>query len=120
MKPIRIVDQFYPDATPAFFLVEPNDERRFRDAIAYCTFIADEYDTGLLPEQVGHLLERFYGFVAAPRQPAEALDMTVERRLYHVRGKPLPMKAALMANRNLEKTGLREIVERFASENEPD
>jgi hypothetical protein len=120
MKPVRIVDQLQEDAPPAFLLVDDADERRLRDAVAYCTFVADEFDTGLTPSQAGHLLERFYGFSSAPRQPAEALDMTHERRLYYVRGRPLPMKAALMSNTKLHREGLREAIERFAGENHAD
>lgn len=118
MKAFRIVDECFEDAKPSFFVIEAKDERRFRDAAVYCTFIADEVDTALLPTQIGHLLERFYGFEGATRQPAEAVDLTHERRLYHVRGKPLPMKAALMANKALHRDGLKSVIERFASENE--
>lgn len=120
MKPFRIVDACFEDAEPSFFVVETKDERRFRDAAVYCTFIADEVDTALLPAQIGHLLERFYGFESAVRQPSEEIDLTSERRLYHVRGKPLPMKAALMAGMVIHRDGLRAVIERFASENEAD
>lgn len=118
MKAFRIIDQYYDAEEPAFFLIDGKDERNFRDAAAYCTFVADIVGTGLKPSQIGHLLERFYGFAAAPRQPAEALDMTEERRRYHVRGKPLPMKAALMNNKALYRGSMTAEIERYAIENE--
>ena len=113
MKPVRIVDASQKDVPAAFFTIVEAEERRFKSAAMYCTFVSDEVDVCLLPEQLGRLLERFYGLAATAAQPAEALDIAAERATYHVRGRPLPMKAALIRSGEFAREGLLTEIERF-------
>lgn len=113
MKAVRLVDSTLRDAPPAFFAIAEADERRFKSAVMYCVFSADEADVSLHPMQVGRLLERFYGFASCAAQPAEALDIAAERATYHVRGRPLPMKAALIRNAEFARESLLTEIERF-------
>jgi hypothetical protein len=98
--------------------VDAKDELLFKDAVAYCSFIADEFDTALTPKQMAHLLERFYGLASAVAAVAEELDISMERKLYHVKGRPLPKKLHLMASQRMPRAGLRDAIGRFAAENE--
>jgi hypothetical protein len=118
MKIIRIEDYLLEGAETAYVEVPKDGERLLRDAVAYCSFIADEFDTALTPEQMAQLMQRFYGFRSVPHAPSDELDISMERKLYHVKGRPLPMKAALMASKTLPKEGLRVAIERFAAANE--
>jgi hypothetical protein len=118
MKTIRIEDYLLEGAERAYVAVSPEGDRLLRDAVAYCSFVADEFDTALTPKQMVQLMERFYGFKSAPQAPAEEIDISMERKLYHVKGRPLPMKAALMASKTLAREELREVIARFASVNE--
>lgn len=113
MKPVRLIDTTQRGAPAAFFTIMEAEERMFKSAAMYCTFIADEVDVCLLPEQLGRLLERFYGFTSCAAQPAEPLDIAAERATYHVRGRPLPMKAALIRSAEFAREGLFTEIERF-------
>jgi aldehyde:ferredoxin oxidoreductase len=118
MKTIRIEDYLLEGEDPAYVTVPPESERALRDAVAYCSFIADEFDTAITPRQMAELMQRFYGFKWATQAPSEELDISMERKLYHVKGRPLPMKSVLMASKTLARDGLRDAVERLASINE--
>jgi hypothetical protein len=120
MKTIRIEDYLLEGEESAYVTVPPESERGLRDAVAYCSFVADEFDTAITPRQMAQLMERFYGFKWATQAPSEELDISMERKLYHVKGRPLPMKAALMASRTLAKDGLRDAIGRLAAVNNND
>lgn len=118
MKTIRIEDYLLEGEETAYVEVPQEGERLLRDAVMYCSFIADEFDTALTPSQMAQLMQRFYGFRSVTHEPSDELDISMERKLYHVKGRPLPMKAALMASKTLPRDGLRDVIERFASVNE--
>lgn len=120
MKTFSIEDHLLKRAEPALISVETKDELLFKDAVAYCSFIADEFDTALTPKQMAYLMERFYGFAAGASGAAEPIDISVERRNFHVKGRPLPKKIHLMKSEKMPRNGMRDAIGRFAAENEAD
>jgi hypothetical protein len=118
MKVFKLEDYLLDEAAPAYVAVPSEKERWFKDAVAYVSFIADEYDAALLPKQISAILETVYGIAPAPPPATDVMDISMERKLYHVRGRPLPMKVALMTNKDMAKDSLRSMIERFAAENE--
>lgn len=114
MNKLRIENHTCDGEMPAFIAFAPADKTALWDAVAYCSFIADNHDTYLTPIQMARLLTQFYGYTATDPGDAHVLDISEERKLYLVRGKPLPRKVALMANRKMEKDGLLETISRLA------
>jgi hypothetical protein len=114
MSTFRITDYLLDGEEPDYVSVPLDSAQMLRDAVAYCSFIADEFDTAVTPRQMAQLMGRFYGFKSVPAGPSDELDISMERKLYHVKGRPLPMKSALMASRPLAREGLRNAIERFA------
>lgn len=115
---LRIEDKASKGSPAACVGCPPSEKTALRDALAYCSFLADDQDTFLLPSQMARLLVRFYGAAEADGKADDVIDITEERKLYHLRGRPLTRKAVLMADERMTRPGLLEAVARLAIVND--